>query len=741
MISNLSIKNKLMLLIVIPLVIVILLTGKLFHSSYVEVSELNDLQKVVILSTKIGALVHEVQKERGMTAGFLGSKGKKFVKDLPKQRLLVDSRRNLFLDELKLVNIYSYSKEFIKDIDLLVNQLDKLNNIRTKVSTLSVKASTAISFYTNINTISLNTISTISKISHDAKVSQDLVSYMNFLLSKERAGIERAVLTNTFARDNFSEGMKEKFYTLVAEQNAYMDSFLKVTSHDSISIYNKTLQGKSVKEVDRLRKIASLKVSNFGIDASYWFSQITSKINLLKKVEDFLSSKLIGTIKNQHDTARNDMIIFGTMGFIGILFTILLARTILNKITKDVEQLKIGLSDFFSFINFEKSDIKQINIKSNDELGSMAKLIDKNIIKTKENFTLDKELISNTISITNDINKGNLDNIITANSNNPALNELKEIINKMISTLNVNLSNIINVLDSYSNLDYRVKLETSNFEGTIKKLENNVNILRGSITQMLTKNQSDGLVLNENSEVLSTNMKEISSAANTEAASLKETAASLEEITSNVTSSTQTVLKMEEYGEKVKESVHIGEKLANDTSTSMIEINTETTSISEAITVIDQIAFQTNILSLNAAVEAATAGEAGKGFAVVAAEVRNLANRSADAAKEIKVLVENAQSKANTGKDIADKMIEGYKQLNENITFTLKLIEDVSVSSKEQTTGIIQINDAINNLDQITQQNAQNASSAELISKKTREISKQIIHNVNTKEFEGKSSI
>ena len=119
----------------------------------------------------------------------------------------------------------------------------------------------------------------------------------------------------------------------------------------------------------------------------------------------------------------------------------------------------------------------------------------------------------------------------------------------------------------------------------------------------------------------------------------------------------------------------------------MTEIDKEVNAINEAITVIDQIAFQTNILSLNAAVEAATAGEAGKGFAVVAQEVRNLASRSAEAANEIKTLVQNATTKANDGKSIANQMINGYTELNENISKTIELIKDVEMASKEQQQG------------------------------------------------------
>jgi methyl-accepting chemotaxis protein len=173
----------------------------------------------------------------------------------------------------------------------------------------------------------------------------------------------------------------------------------------------------------------------------------------------------------------------------------------------------------------------------------------------------------------------------------------------------------------------------------------------------------------------------------------------------------------------------------------MDEINTEVTAISEAISVIDQIAFQTNILSLNAAVEAATAGEAGKGFAVVAQEVRNLASRSADAANEIKALVSNANNKANEGKAIADEMINGYTHLNESITKTLELLTDVSNASKEQQQGIEQINQAVSKLDQQTQKNATVASHTQEIAVQTQTIAQTIVDDANEKEFVGKDDV
>ena len=742
MLSKLSIKQKLILIMLIPLTVVILLAAKLAVDSFSTSKNLRALDNVVILSVKIGDLVHETQKERGMTAGFLGSNGNKFKTELPTQRLAVDEKLNELNSFLNTFNKDAYSLEFLENLNNSLKKLQDLNTTRNGVDTLSINANIAIGYYTDTNTSLLNTIGTITKLSNSSKVSQELVSYMNFLLSKERAGIERAVGTNTFAKNSFGEGMKARLYTLVAEQNAYMDSFLKVAPFEIVEFYKTNFQGDAIDEIQKMRKtlLYSNIESNFGVDANYWFKQMTDKINILKKIEDYISTNLIKTIDEEMAEANRNMIIFGLLSALGIALTMILARTIAFTILIDVDSVKRGVENFFAFINFEKDDIELIKINSNDELGMMSRIINKNIEETKANIQKDRALIADTIRVANQINKGYLDSKIELGSNNPSLNELKDIINEMLGTLNSNISNILKVLTSYSKLDFRPKLADNDLEGLIKELEKDVNILGDVITQTLMENKKIGITLSSNAQILTKNMEGIAHAANSQATSLEETAASLEEITSNITNNTQTAIKMAGFGNEVKKSITLGQELANKTALSMEEINAQTTAITEAITIIDQIAFQTNILSLNAAVEAATAGEAGKGFAVVAQEVRTLASRSAEAAKQIKDLVENAQRKTKEGKDIASNMIEGYSELNKNISITLELIDNVTTASKEQSSGIVQINDAVNNLDKITQINAQNASQANEIAQETLEISNTIISQADAKEFNGKNS-
>ena len=372
---------------------------------------------------------------------------------------------------------------------------------------------------------------------------------------------------------------------------------------------------------------------------------------------------------------------------------------------------------------------ERLKIESNDFINKLNK-------EQEENETI----INSTISVVNEVKSGLMSSRIKGSTSSQSVNLLKDLLNEMLENLEKLVGSDINklteVLTKYSSRDFTAKLDSQ----TSGEIGAKIVEMNKMITDILQTNQSDGQTLQNSANELLSNVDTLSNNATNQAASLEETAASIDEITSNIQQTNQKAQEMSSISNETKSSANEGQRLANDTAQAMDEINNTVININEAISVIDQIAFQTNILSLNAAVEAATAGEAGKGFAVVAAEVRNLASRSAEAAKEIKALVENATSKANNGKNISSKMIEGFNQLESKIANTNELIDDVTNAAKEQSIGMAQISDAINQLDSFTQQNALVADKAKNIAQETNSIALSVVQNVSKNNFDGKDN-
>ncbi len=422
-------------------------------------------------------------------------------------------------------------------------------------------------------------------------------------------------------------------------------------------------------------------------------------------------------------------IVFGfLMAILGFLFSQSIVNGLIN--------FTNSFDEFLKFLSLKNNKYVPILVTGNDEISELHKKLNSVSIGFDDTLKADMKVLGEIVITMDRVEQGIYSCRIKSKTTNPMIMTLRNTINKMLDEVNEDMTNLVNLLESYSKDDFKNQITIhKNIKGEMLKVLTSINSLGKTLSSNAQKDLNNGQILAQNSITMAQSVNSLAIKANEQAASLEQTAAALEQITSITRNTAQNAQKMSQLGNIVKGAVSGGQKLANQTATSMDDINQEVTSINEAITIIDQIAFQTNILSLNAAVEAATAGEAGKGFAVVAAEVRNLANRSADAAREIKNIVLKATQKANEGKNISDMMIKGYEELNTNITQTIEIIQDVSISSNEQMQGIEQINAMVTLLDQVTQENAIQVNNVATISTQTQKMAEELVNKAKTKNF------
>lgn len=301
--------------------------------------------------------------------------------------------------------------------------------------------------------------------------------------------------------------------------------------------------------------------------------------------------------------------------------------------------------------------------------------------------------------------RGDLSGTISLEGKEGFFKDLSTGMNELVSTVSRVVNEIADVMGSMARGDLRKKM-TGDYQGSFADVQRDVNSTIDSLLDIVGSIRSTTDQINAGANEIANGNNNLSSRTEQQAASLEETASSMEELTSTVRQNADNAQHANQLADGARSMARDGSEIVSDAIEAMDEINKASTRISEIVSVIDEIAFQTNLLALNASVEAARAGEQGRGFAVVATEVRNLAQRSATSAKEIKELIVDSVRKVEVGSDLVNRSGEALDNIMTSVVKVGDIVAEISSASKEQADGIDQVNMAITNLDSLTQQNA-----------------------------------
>jgi len=579
--------------------------------------EMSTLTELTQLSVQYSELVHELQKERGMTAGFIGSNGEKFGNKLRNQRKNTDAKRAQMMQFWQQNEL---TDSEIQQLQMTIQQdLAMLTGIRNKVDAHNIQITAALKYYTQTNAKLLSVSGLIVDISTDASITAETIAYYNFLQGKERAGIERAVMSNVFSQDSFAPGQFVKFVALVIEQDTYFANFKTFATSSNSHFFDQQLNNSAVKEVMKLRITAKTKSSDFNVDAEYWFAQATGRIGQLKKIQDNLETSLLSLAETNYSKAVNTLMM-------NIFFSVLI----------------IIIAAVISFIT-----VRDLMSRVKELMNVMTEVRDNNDLTVQTKLAGESEL------------------------------------GQIATALNLTLSQFAGAMDNISTSSITL---ASAAEETAQTCD---------YSSVSLAEQQDGISLIATAiEELSVTVKEV--AENTQL-----TADSAKEVDTQAMSGFEIVqqssLSIEDLAREID---GLAQRINN--------LHASSNNITNMVDVIKSVADQTNLLALNAAIEAARAGEQGRGFAVVADEVRTLAQRTQESTAEIESFISALQADADAAFNVIEMSQTKASEAVSNSQHVAETLQEITGAVNQIFSMTEQVATAIEEQSVVTQDVAQN---------------------------------
>ncbi len=600
-----SVGQKLYLSAGLPLGLVVAVLLFQIVQNYRDLREAERVERIAELVVYLGDFVHESQTERGASSGFLGSGGTKFTSELAAQRLKTDPARAAVITYLDGTDLSFLGEGFAERAADIRERLDDLANLRDQVDTQVIKAPEAVAQYTQTHALILESIEAAGRHIGNGPLAKAAYTYASFIQGKERAGLERATLSNTFAAGQFPPGLYERFVTLVAEQQTYFRVFESLAAEEQVALLEERLQRPDAREVERMRAIALEKANagDFGIDSVAWFKASTARIDLLKEVENDLVEDLRDGVSALHDGAVRAML--------GLLATSLGAVVLVVFVVGvSARSLLRPLAEAVAFARkIQEGDLTAtIKSHSHDEVGQLTQAL----ATMSDNL---RDMIGSVASGSGD------------------LAETARGLSKISTSLSASASQMGAQTESAAAATEEASSTIANMAAGIEEMSANASSVSSASGEVSDNLGSVGAAVEQmsvNMDAVSHRSEEMRGSVNSVAAAIEEMSASLGEVAENASKAARVT----------------GQALdrARDSQHQVDELGAMAKEIGKVVATISKIAAQTNLLALNATIEAASAGEAGKGFAVVASEVKELAKQTASATESIRSQIESMQA-------------------------------------------------------------------------------------------------
>ena len=371
---KLSIGKKLTVAVLLPVLGLVAYSSLIVFERYQQMADMGRVRMLAEFAPTVSALVHELQKERGQSAGFIGSKGKKFAQTLPGQHNDTDGKRTAFEAAHQSFAFSAFDAQLAAQAQKAVTQLKQLHAMRGQVSSLTATIPAMAKYYTGAIAELLHVTDQMLRNSTDDRISKSISGYIAYLQAKERAGQERAMGAGGFGAGQFSPKVYNRFVELIALQQNYFNSFQLFAAPAQWDFHKTTVSGPVVAEVDRMRRIAiaSPQTGNTGnVEGGRWYVEITKKINLMKQVEDRIAADLGASATVFEAMAFRGVIVFALIS----LALVVVGCGLLIVIARDILRAVGGLTGVMGALADGDKAVEIAGIDRGDEVGEMAQSV------------------------------------------------------------------------------------------------------------------------------------------------------------------------------------------------------------------------------------------------------------------------------------------------------------------------------------------------------------------------------